>query len=90
MDENIFTPKLIDVEMPSYEKNGKTKVSEVFLVMEYYEQNLDSVFSRVASENFTENHVTIIMYNLLCSIKFLHSCNLVHRDLKPANILITE
>lgn len=37
---------------------------------------------------FTEDHIKVIMYNLLCSINFLHSANVVHRDLKPANILV--
>lgn len=30
------------------------------------------------------------MYNLLCSIKYLHESNVLHRDLKPANVLINE
>lgn len=29
------------------------------------------------------------MYNLLCSLNFLETSNLIHRDLKPSNILIT-
>ena len=37
---------------------------------------------------FTDEHIKVVLYNLLCSINFLHSANLVHRDLKPANILI--
>jgi mitogen-activated protein kinase 1/3 len=37
---------------------------------------------------FTEDHIKVVLYNLLCSISFLHSANVVHRDLKPANILI--
>lgn len=35
-----------------------------------------------------DEHFVIILYNLLCSINFLHSANIAHRDLKPANILI--
>jgi len=37
---------------------------------------------------FTEEHIKVILYNLLCSINFLHSANVIHRDLKPANILV--
>ena len=37
---------------------------------------------------FTDDHIKVVLYNLLCSINFLHSANVVHRDLKPANILI--
>jgi serine/threonine protein kinase len=36
----------------------------------------------------SEGHVIVILYNILCGIKFLHSANLMHRDLKPANLLI--
>lgn len=30
------------------------------------------------------------MYDCLCAMKFLHSCNVIHRDLKPANIFLTN
>ena len=39
-------------------------------------------------EEFNESHVTVILYNLLCAVNLLHSCNIMHRDLKPSNILI--
>ena len=38
----------------------------------------------------TEDHVKILLYNQLCSLKFLHSANLVHRDIKPANLLLDD
>jgi len=32
----------------------------------------------------------LVVYNLLCAVKYLHSANVLHRDLKPANILVNE
>lgn len=28
------------------------------------------------------------MYNLLCSMNFVHTANIMHRDIKPSNVLI--
>lgn len=30
------------------------------------------------------------MYNLLCSLNWIHSAHVIHRDIKPSNILIDE
>ena len=43
-------------------------------------------FMQVADINL--ENVKAILYNTLCSLKYLHSCNIVHRDLKPQNILV--
>lgn len=32
----------------------------------------------------------LVLYNILCSMNFIHSANIVHRDVKPANILINQ
>jgi serine/threonine protein kinase len=37
-----------------------------------------------------EDHATVVLYNILCAMNFLHSANVMHRDLKPANILINQ
>ena len=38
----------------------------------------------------TEDHIKHMIYNLLCSLNFIHSFNIVHRDIKPANILVND
>lgn len=30
------------------------------------------------------------MYNMMCSINWIHSVGVLHRDIKPSNILIDE
>lgn len=56
--------------------------------MDYVESNLNTIIDSADELNLSEEHVVTIMYNLLCSINFLHKSNIIHRDIKPANILI--
>jgi len=56
--------------------------------MEYAESDLKKIIK--SNINLELLHIQIIVYNLLCGIKFLHSSNVLHRDLKPANVLINE
>lgn len=59
----------------------------LFLVMEYMPRDLKAVFND-EKMMLKEEHVVVILYNMLCAAKFLHSANVVHRDIKPANVLI--
>ena len=38
--------------------------------------------------DFNEQHITVLLYNMLCSMNFVHTADLIHRDIKPANILV--
>ena len=84
MKTNLFTPLLLDIVIPP-----SRKFSDIFIVMEHFEQDLRAVFTD-AVDQFTEDHVKALMYNMICAINFLHSANIVHRDLKPSNVLITD
>mgnify|MGYP000987180149 CR=1 FL=1 len=85
---NHFSVRLLDVVIPEEEELESGKLSCVFLVMDYYEHSLKQLISAEVC-NFSEDHLIVLVYNLLCSINYLHSANVIHRDLKPSNILVT-
>jgi serine/threonine protein kinase len=85
MKDNIFTTKLYSVNFPDDEN-----FDDIFLVMNFNHKDLKSMFREKYNNSFSfsEEHLKVVMYNLLCAIKFMHSANVIHRDLKPSNILI--
>ena len=62
----------------------------LFLVMEFVETDLKKVLNMADELALSEDHLKIILYNILCCMNFVHSSNIIHRDLKPANILLDE
>ena len=42
------------------------------------------------TQRIPENECQLILYGVMCAIKYLHSKGIVHRDLKPENILMDE
>jgi serine/threonine protein kinase len=39
---------------------------------------------------FKADSAITLIYNILCSIAFLHEANVLHRDIKPANLLVDK
>lgn len=75
-NDNVFTIKLLDII---------TTDEGVFIVTDFVENDLRRVLN---AGELTEEHVVVLMYNLLCSVNYLHSSGIMHRDLKPDNILV--
>lgn len=86
MEENNYTVKLFNV---LHNSNWNSERQHLFLVMNYIEQDL-GILLKKKPDNFDQNHLNTLVYNLLCAINFIHSANIIHRDLKPNNILFTE
>ena len=55
-----------------------SKFKDIFLIMDCKEMNLNSIFSMLKPDSFSELHVLTITYNLLCALNFLHSANVMH------------
>ncbi|UJR33746.1 hypothetical protein I4U23_021173 [Adineta vaga] len=73
---NVFTPEQ-DVN------NFQT----LYFVLNYVDYNLHEAFECTA---FTEEHVKLIIYQLLRGLKFIHSAGIIHRDLTPKNVRIDK
>ena len=63
--------------------------NSLFIVMEKMPYDLRTLLGN-KSMVLEKEHISIILYNILCGINFLHSANIMHRDIKPANILINS
>ena len=79
---------MIDVIVAKQEEAPLSECNGIFLVMEYVPNDVKKMLDEISTADFLEDHVKIITYNLLCSLNFIHSTNLMHRDMKPQNILI--
>ena len=83
MKNNQHTIKLLDIICDPY-----LELDYAFLVTSFIESDVKKVMLSSRDISFTEDHVKVILYNILCTLNYLHSANVMHRDLKPANILL--
>ncbi|XP_060738229.1 mitogen-activated protein kinase 4 [Tachysurus vachellii] len=61
------------------------QLTEIYIVQELMEMDL----SRILEQGpLPAAHATLLFYQLLRGLKFIHSANVLHRDLKPGNIFI--
>ncbi|AIO02212.1 mitogen-activated protein kinase, putative [Leishmania panamensis] len=60
---------------------------DIYLVFEYMETDLHVV---IRANILEEIHKQFIMYQLLKTMKYLHSAEILHRDMKPSNLLINS
>ncbi|XP_061673520.1 mitogen-activated protein kinase 4 isoform X2 [Syngnathoides biaculeatus] len=61
------------------------KLGALYVIQECMETDLARVLEQGP---LSTGHATLLFYQLLRGLKFIHSANVLHRDLKPANIFI--
>ncbi|KAG8344667.1 Protein kinase domain [Trypanosoma vivax] len=64
-----------------------TNDKDIYLVFEYMETDLHVVIRANILEDI---HKQFITYQLLKTMKYLHSAELLHRDMKPSNLLVNS
>lgn len=64
---------------------SRREFKDIYVVFELMESDLHQVIR--ANDDLTPEHHQFFLYQLLRSLKYMHSANVFHRDLKPKNIL---
>ncbi|KAF3449826.1 hypothetical protein FNV43_RR05905 [Rhamnella rubrinervis] len=63
----------------------RREFKDIYVVFELMESDLHQVIK--ANDDLTPEHHQFFLYQLLRSLKYIHTANVFHRDLKPKNIL---
>lgn len=58
--------------------------------MNYGKLDFKEMLNSTCESVITPVHVKILLYNMLCSLNYCHSVNLIHRDIKPSNFLLDK
>ncbi|XP_058491605.1 mitogen-activated protein kinase 4 isoform X1 [Solea solea] len=62
-----------------------TQLSALYIIQECMETDLARLLEQGP---LPSGHATLLFYQLLRGLKFIHSANVLHRDLKPANVFV--
>ncbi len=78
--ENVI--KIVDILPPP----SLEEFEDVYILSELMETDLHRViYSR---QKLTDEHTQYFLYQIVCSLKYIHSACVLHRDLKPSNVLL--
>ena len=66
---------------------GKDTFKDLYIVIDSPGTSLDDI---IKANQLTGDHVEYLAYQMLCAVKFIHSCGLIHADLKPKSFFVDE
>jgi len=79
---NEYVVNILDIIEPK----DPEKFDDIYIVLELADKDMRKLIESPTYLNLEQ--VQILIYKLLCCLKYLHSAKIIHRDLKPANVLI--
>lgn len=80
--ENIIAVK--DILVPP----GVDSYEDVYIVTDLMETDLHRII--YSKQKLSDDHVQYFVYQMLRSLKYMHSAGVLHRDLKPSNLLLNS
>ena len=86
MIDLVDSDYVIDISSVFTDSPNTTNLHDVYIVTYYCGNSLYKILEQKGPMDIDQ--IKLILYQILCGLKFIHSAGIIHRDMKPANICI--